>query len=527
MKVIKFFLASSIVEFKHEREELGNYIRALNDIYVQRGIYFELTICEDLSNAVAKERKQEEYNEKIRESQFFYILLGKEAGEYTIEEFDVALEKFRESGAPHIYTYFKQLPGGEQASESVLNFMERLDKQIGHYFSMFTHLDSIKLNILIELTRREEISGKLQFENGQAVLDGRKLLSLEHVPIYSQNEELQRRSEEKARLEEEFVRLRRASIEAPEDEEIFGRLMEVSRQRNELSEQIRQMESNILNLYTTIAELRSGDRPMTRREKMAGRLLDQGDYEGALAILRDEERQKELAHAEKIVENGKERIRGYISENRMRISALESRGITLETIPEIQACYEESVRLAEKYRVELDVLLWYADFLWRQHEDEKAINILERLAKYQDSEAIEQFDLVWAKYFLGMLYLWSPNDEKAEALLTEVLEYYEKVLDEGTAVNEGKMIALSYAYLSFADLRRDSGTLRKTARLLCRALKRCRILVEADSSNDDYKKGEALYSVGLARCLEKMNKKEGAVKLYRESLRISRELSSL
>lgn len=33
LKHIRLFLASSIVEFEHERREFGNYIRALNDIY--------------------------------------------------------------------------------------------------------------------------------------------------------------------------------------------------------------------------------------------------------------------------------------------------------------------------------------------------------------------------------------------------------------------------------------------------------------------------------------------------------------
>ncbi len=66
MKFIKIFLASSIVEFRNERQQMGNFIRSLNDIYVKRGIYFELAICEDLGESVALERKQQEYNEAIR-----------------------------------------------------------------------------------------------------------------------------------------------------------------------------------------------------------------------------------------------------------------------------------------------------------------------------------------------------------------------------------------------------------------------------------------------------------------------------
>lgn len=158
MKYIKLFIASSIIEFAQERASLSDFIRSLNDIYVPRGIYFQLTICEDLSNAVAKDRKQAEYNQTIRESQYFYILFGRGSDRaddaiYTIEEFDTALDQFRKAGAPKIYTYFRQLPEGESASKNVRDFMNRLDQEIGHYYSTFGNVDTIKLNMLLELTR--------------------------------------------------------------------------------------------------------------------------------------------------------------------------------------------------------------------------------------------------------------------------------------------------------------------------------------------------------------------------------------
>lgn len=68
MKYIKLFLASSAVEFEQERNELGSYIRMLNDIYAKRGIYFELTIWDDLPDAVERERAQEECNQEIQDS---------------------------------------------------------------------------------------------------------------------------------------------------------------------------------------------------------------------------------------------------------------------------------------------------------------------------------------------------------------------------------------------------------------------------------------------------------------------------
>ena len=276
MKYIKLFLASSVVEFEQEQNELGSYIRMLNDIYAKRGIYFELTIWDDLPDAVARDRKQEECNQEIRDSQYFYVLFGKDAEEDTIQEFNVALEQFRKSGAPRIYTYFRQLPEGQSASQSVKDFMERLDQEIGHYYSTFSHLDAVKLNMLLELTRNSDINSNLKFEDGEAKLDGKPVLDLKNVPIYSKNEELQKQVAEKQRLDEEFADLRVAMIKAPENEELFSRLMEVSKQRNQLSDQIHQMERDILNLCSKVSKMNASGYLLDWWEKKAIQLLDAG-----------------------------------------------------------------------------------------------------------------------------------------------------------------------------------------------------------------------------------------------------------
>ena len=94
MKVIKIFLASSINDLHVERMEIGNFIRSMNDRFIDRGIYFKLCMCEDISDAVAKSRKQDEYNAIIRECDFFYVIFWHKAGVYTVEEFeDIILSK--------------------------------------------------------------------------------------------------------------------------------------------------------------------------------------------------------------------------------------------------------------------------------------------------------------------------------------------------------------------------------------------------------------------------------------------------
>ena len=159
-------------------------------VYMQRDIYFRLIVCEDFSKALSEKRKQDEYNEQIKSSHYFYIMFGANAGNYTIEEFDVALKNFRETGTPKIYTYFHILPNEKAYSKSVVSFMNRLDNELGHYYSLFSHIDSIKLNILLELARDPELGGRVEFVNGSAVFNGNDLMNVSGMPMYVNNQAL-------------------------------------------------------------------------------------------------------------------------------------------------------------------------------------------------------------------------------------------------------------------------------------------------------------------------------------------------
>ena len=152
MNEVRIFISSSTVEFEQERKDLGNFIRVLDNFFERYGVRFQLTMCEDLSKAVQKTRMQEIYNEKIRQSQFHYILVGRDVGKYVREEFEVGLESFQKTGFPKLYTWFQSPPPGKADSPSVADFKARIE-EIDHYYHMYEHLDTIKLNMLFELIR--------------------------------------------------------------------------------------------------------------------------------------------------------------------------------------------------------------------------------------------------------------------------------------------------------------------------------------------------------------------------------------
>ena len=90
MHRIRVFLASSITEFSQERMLLGDSVRMLNDILVERDVYIQLGKSEDITNAIDLFRKQNQYNEVIRKSDYFFMLIGNAVGAYTMEEYETA-----------------------------------------------------------------------------------------------------------------------------------------------------------------------------------------------------------------------------------------------------------------------------------------------------------------------------------------------------------------------------------------------------------------------------------------------------
>ena len=109
-RVIKIFIGSSIKEFERERESIENFIyRISRNFEKSYKISVEPLLCETFDDAYSQIRKQEEYNEKVRDSDFSFFLFFTKAGEFTREEFEVARKAFEESGRPKIYTYFKVL----------------------------------------------------------------------------------------------------------------------------------------------------------------------------------------------------------------------------------------------------------------------------------------------------------------------------------------------------------------------------------------------------------------------------------
>ena len=429
MRTIKIFLASSVVEFKEERQELAAFANSINKKIVKRDIFLEMIMCEDLSNAMALERKQDEYNEYIRDSDYVLMLFGKTVGKYTIEEFNVAWECYRKRGKPQIFTYFKEFPQGEEVEEGVLDFMERLDKQLRHYYSRYTDLETVKTDL------SQVIFGKaLELQDGQLLLDEQQVLALENVPFYKGGRALQQKRERKKVLDEEYAALIPRLARTSSEDGLWEKKRELEQERGELQKAIGQMEADMLRERQETLQKQQLGMHMNWREKKAVELVKkEGDYESAKNFLRDAQWEEEVRQSEKKLElfHGEERerqlveIRRYIFGKRLLISYLKATGLDQESVAEIKAIYEDITQKALRYRMEQKVLQEYAKFLMEQNCTQQGVDVAEKLRQHyaQDEKTLTKCK---AEFLLWLADLYSDDEvreyKKARHCISEALE---------------------------------------------------------------------------------------------------------
>ncbi|MEL6813764.1 MAG: COR domain-containing protein, partial [Cyanobacteria bacterium J06598_3] len=157
LQTIQIFLASSS-ELREDREQFEIFINRKNKQYIEDGIFLKLVIWEDFLNAMSKTRSQDEYNRAIAENcDIFLILCHTKVGQYTHEEFTTALETFKSSGRPLIFTYFKSAPVDptclkEEDMKTLFEFREQLSG-MGHFYQSYADATALKHNFGEELIK--------------------------------------------------------------------------------------------------------------------------------------------------------------------------------------------------------------------------------------------------------------------------------------------------------------------------------------------------------------------------------------
>ena len=447
-KTIKIFLASS-EELKEDRKWFGDFVQGINKIYQERGKGVDVFKWEFFDAANNDRRKQDEYNEKVRESNMFLALFHKKAGRYTLEEYDVAMETYRKSKQfPKIYVYCKKLGLFERETSELKAFKAGLSKDNKEYFwiTYSTH-DQLHLHFLQQLLMVENSLDKLKLEDGTVTLEGMHVADIDNLSFAAGNKDYQRMSAELATLPKDIENARAFLKENPDNEYMRNELQKKLNRYYALKDEFAQLQQTLFDTSQRIAAM--------QREQLSDKLhrateaFESGDLDGANALLREiaidanahydnMNQQRELVHQD---------IEAFLLQ--AKIVKAEVNTPIEERIEQVQAIYAKAYEWAknsalpdEKYE---GLLRDYAKFLYVYGLYNEAEPIYLRLIFLREKlYGKEHVDTATSYNDIGGLYDNQGNYAKA-------LEYHRKALDIRKRVlgPNHPDTAVSYAWFGF------------------------------------------------------------------------------
>lgn len=453
-KIIKIFIASSITELHDERNELDAFLnkigRKLCDKYIDRDLYVDIVPirCEDVDPAIAAGRKQDEYNELMRGCDMSVFLFFKKAGTYTIEEFDAALEAFKASGnvKPKIYTFFKYADISDM-EQSVSDFMNRLDKGLNHYYTVFDSIDTVKLKLLLSLYILNSDFLEVKIDDGKCYVNGEAEIEVANVEQFANNGTLKDLDSELKEIEKEYYSLKAGY--PFKDEKKNKQYNKLDERRQELIKAIEKLQKEIFNTSLSICKDELSGKEITVRLREAYRLFEKGDLKGANKILNYDEIKDEYLQRKKARQDEQKRDDEiYIRECKAKIRFLRSgKKGTSKFNEKIDMIYQDAVAVAKESLVEIDIIYDYASYLNDFDHRAEAYDVAKELEKIYNSaelqvdlcEKAELYNLFfcictnttrWYVFFDDLNFENWFNKKEAEKYLKKEIEVYNKLVND-------------------------------------------------------------------------------------------------
>lgn len=446
-KNIKIYLSSNLDEVKDDRNELEGFIgrisRNLRERYKGRGVIFDIVPlhCEDYNPEINGNVNSDEFVELIAGCDICVFLVFTDADKATVDEFNLAREVFEssENGKPKIYTYFKQLSGAE-IKQSVFDFMDELDKSFSHFWNTFENIDTVKLNLILNLSILNEGFIQVEFEEGECLINGEEKLDLSRVSQFANNRELRSLKLQMEEVEKEYLALRPKYASGKATEEENRRYAKIAAKRQSLIDIIDELEEGIFALsYKMCRDETKGE--LTLRQREAYRLFEHGDFEGAISILEFTDINSEFERDEKKMIK---KATVLIREHKTAIEILSAMKLYEGRFAEIKKRYDYIVPIAEKYLVELDIVYDYAYYLYAQGDAsayEIALGLKEIYINHRD--ICNDYKIAKLYELIGIICLKiSAEPEECEMYFIQAIDILNKLNVEGEKNNNSGLASL-------------------------------------------------------------------------------------
>ena len=332
MKTIKIFVASS-KELSKERKELAALANSLNTALMTLGINVIMVEWENLDSSKGKEAKQDEYNKELCTCDLCIVLYATKFGEFTKIEFDIACKELdAQRNLKKLYVYFKDVP---TISPDLQKFRDGYREEYGHYYSTFENCDMLIADFLRQFVIYESeylMNFKLvEIRDSSVYLNDQKLLDLNRLPFVGNN---QRYNDLQDRIIELQQDLQDYSPDHPRYKTKKDKLEELKKEREKLGEGLWEQALFIAKLGN------SASADLLHR---AIELFNDGDNKGAIAILNDEDIDRDIAHGLHLLEignEGKAILQTQLDKYRFKIKALKNQ--------KDEGWFDKCIKLGEK-----------------------------------------------------------------------------------------------------------------------------------------------------------------------------------
>ena len=414
MKKINIYLIADEKELLKDEKEISNFIRDLNDKYEEYNIYLKL---------IANESEIKE--KEIQSSELFFIIFQKEINKDSMKQFDIAYKSFMLNKQPKISTYIKKTDNA--IGQSVIEFMKKLDEELGHYYNSYENIDTVKLNIVLHLKTLG--LGKIETKEGKIYINEKEIMKLDNIPIILNNKNLETLKKEASELEESFWKLREELKEDPDNEELFDKFTEIKSKRKNTKESIFELEKKIIDLESSFVKS-SIEGNLSKRQIYAKKCLENGDIEAAKEALKLEEITEEANQLLALQNERKEELKIKVSELHQRAETLLLDTNNENRFQEIEETYEEAMRIEKESGLLRETMIVYANFLLDEEQEyQKAIDLCEKYLRYIDVEElkIEIKDTIEVYKILGIAYYEMNKYDKAEEFFCQIVQLSEKI----------------------------------------------------------------------------------------------------
>ena len=460
MKEIKVFLASS-EELKYDRLAFSDLIRKLDNIYEKRGIRIRLFQWEDFDAAYNDKRKQDEYNEYIKQSDLFLALFRTKAGQFTVEEFELARNEHREKGLPKPHVYCRDLEQGETEDATLSEFKQRLFAEMGHFFARYKNEDGLNLHFVMQLQLFENSqSEQVETDGNLITFCGEPIAKTDNIDFFAKNKDFIRMREDLKDLNADIEDLRLRQASAPEDEKLKNRIQEKLNKRNALQEEFEHYRKQILRIERQIIELQGKE--INEAIKRAMEAFAEGEVNKADIILSEAtqgvaQRREEYIEHKKTGEQMRKNLLADIDALLLKAeTVLSNTEKTIEErISESLNAYQKADKTAQEINCPAEKyieLLWkYGSFLNTYAYYTEAEQVYLRLI--QISEDTNGQNVITAASYnnIGNVYSESGNYDKALEYHFKALEIYKALLGENNSYTAGSYGNIGLVYDNLGD----------------------------------------------------------------------------